>query len=179
MSKWNGQGVGIPLSINVSRMDINDPNLYNTLKDIVRNHDIPPYMLRLEITESAYMQQPENLAAAVRNLRNMGFVVEMDDFGSGYSSLNALKDLEIDVLKLDMKLVSEIGTGNRKNENILKAVVQMASALNMSVIAEGVETKAQADYLKSINCTDMQGFYFSRPITANQMESILKNKKQS
>ncbi len=179
LSKWNGQGVGIPLSINVSRMDINDPNLYNTLKDIVRNHDIPPYMLRLEITESAYMQQPENLAAAVRNLRNMGFVVEMDDFGSGYSSLNALKDLEIDVLKLDMKLVSEIGTGNRKNENILKAVVQMASALNMSVIAEGVETKAQADYLKSINCTDMQGFYFSRPITANQMESILKNKKQS
>ena len=179
LGRWNDQGIGIPLSVNVSRMDINDPNLYDTLEGIVKKYNIPPCMFRLEITESAYMQQPENLAVAVRNLRNMGFVVEMDDFGSGYSSLNALKDLEIDVLKLDMKLVSEIGTGNRKNEDILKAVVQMAFALNMSVIAEGVETKVQADYLKSIDCTDMQGYFFSRPITANQMESILKNKKQS
>ena len=125
------------------------------------------------------MNEPHELAAAVAELRAAGFIIEMDDFGSGYSSLNALKDLDIDVLKLDMKLVSEIGDGNEKNDNILRNVVHMANALNMSVIAEGVETEVQAGYLKSINCNYMQGFYFSKPIKAEDIEKLFEESKNS
>ena len=119
------------------------------------------------------MDEPEKLKTVVKTLRDKGFTVEMDDFGSGYSSLNVLKELDIDILKLDMKLVSEIGSGNEKNNNILRTVIQMAKSINMDVVAEGVETKVQADYLSSIDCNYMQGYYFSKPVRAEKLETLL------
>lgn len=179
INRWTKKGFNIPVSVNVSRVDIHNPKMCDTLISLVRKYDIPPEYLRLEITESAYMNDPQELATAVAALREEGFIIEMDDFGSGYSSLNALKDLDIDVLKLDMKLVSEIGDGNDKNDNILRTVVHMAKALNMSVIAEGVETEVQAGYLKSINCNYMQGYYFSRPIRVGEIEKLFEENKNS
>lgn len=179
INRWSKKGFNIPVSVNVSRVDIQNSGMCETLINLVKKYDIPPEYLRLEITESAYMNEPHELAAAVAELRAAGFIIEMDDFGSGYSSLNALKDLDIDVLKLDMKLVSEIGDGNEKNDNILRNVVHMANALNMSVIAEGVETEVQAGYLKSINCNYMQGYYFSKPIKAEDIEKLFEESKNS
>lgn len=179
INRWSKKGFNIPVSVNVSRVDIQNSGMCETLINLVKKYDIPPEYLRLEITESAYMNEPHELAAAVAELRAAGFIIEMDDFGSGYSSLNALKDLDIDVLKLDMKLVSEIGDGNEKNDNILRNVVHMANALNMSVIAEGVETEVQAGYLKSINCNYMQGYYFSKPIKAEDIEKLFEESKNN
>ncbi len=179
INRWTKKGFNIPVSVNVSRVDIHNPEMCDILIKLVKKYDISPEYLRLEITESAYMNDPQELAAAVTTLRKEGFIIEMDDFGSGYSSLNALKDLDIDVIKLDMKLVSEIGDGNDKNDNILRTVVQMAKALNMSVIAEGVETRVQADYLESINCNYMQGYYFSRPIKAEDIEKLFEESRNS
>ena len=179
INRWSKKGFNIPVSVNVSRVDIQNSGMCKTLINLVKKYDIRPEYLRLEITESAYMNEPHELAAAVAELRAAGFIIEMDDFGSGYSSLNALKDLDIDVLKLDMKLVSEIGDGNEKNDNILRNVVHMANALNMSVIAEGVETEVQAGYLKSINCNYMQGYYFSKPIKAEDIEKLFEESKNS
>lgn len=179
INRWSKKGFNIPVSVNVFRVDIQNLGMCETLINLVKKYDIPPEYLRLEITESAYMNEPHELAAAVAELRAAGFIIEMDDFGSGYSSLNALKDLDIDVLKLDMKLVSEIGDGNEKNDNILRNVVHMANALNMSVIAEGVETEVQAGYLKSINCNYMQGYYFSKPIKAEDIEKLFEESKNS
>ena len=179
INSWTKKGFNIPVSVNVSRVDIHNQEMCDILIKLVKKYDISPEYLRVEITESAYMNDPEELKAAVRTLREAGFIIEMDDFGSGYSSLNALKDLDIDVLKLDMKLVSEIGDGNDKNDNILRTVVQMAKALNMSVIAEGVETRVQADYLESINCNYMQGYYFSRPIKAEDIEKLFEESRNS
>lgn len=173
INRWTKKGLNIPVSINVSRVDVQNPEMLDILMNLIGKYDISPESLRLEITESAYMDEPEKLKTVVKTLRTKGFTVEMDDFGSGYSSLNVLKELDIDILKLDMKLVSEIGSGNEKNNNILRTVIQMAKSINMAVVAEGVETKVQADYLSSIDCNYMQGYYFSKPVRAEELEKLL------
>lgn len=102
----------------------------------------------------------------------------MDDFGAGYSSLNILQDLDIDILKLDRKIISKIGADDKKSNNILKAVVGMAHSLNMTVIAEGVETQRQADYLNSVGCEIMQGYYYAKPMPINEFEKMIINKNR-
>ena len=131
-------------------------------------------MLRLEITESAYMSKPEVLIDIVNKLHELGFTVEMDDFGEGYSSLNILKDSDVDVLKLDMNLTA--GIEDAKTVEILKSVVNMAHNLNVFVIAEGVESKAQADTLASLKCRYMQGYFFGKPMPAAEFEKLLKER---
>ena len=164
--------VPISLSVNISRMDIFNPKLCQTLKSLVEKYGIPPAFLKLEITESAYMETPEQLIEVVSTLQGMGFMVEMDDFGSGYSSLNTLKDVPVDVLKLDMKFLS-FSDNDSRGGNILSSVIRMARWLQLPVIAEGVETKEQADYLNSLGCTYMQGFLFSRPLSAEAFDELL------
>ena len=162
----------VAASVNISRIDIYNRNLVQILKSIVQKHNIPIEMLKLEITESAYMQNPGQLINTVHELRNEGFIIEMDDFGSGYSSLNTLKEVPVDILKLDMKFLSH-GDDDERGGNILSSVIRMAHWLKLPVIAEGVETKQQADYLKSLGCLYMQGYYFSRPIPVDQFEKLL------
>lgn len=122
-------------------------------------------------------ENPELLTNAVKRLKGSGFTIEMDDFGSGYSSLNSLKDIDIDILKLDMKFLSE-SKNKKRSEIIIASVINMASALGLPVIAEGVETMKQADMLRSFGCKFMQGFYFSKPVPEFEYEKMLEEMQQ-
>lgn len=167
-------GLGeLPLSVNVSRIDIYNPALCDELLRLTGKYGISPSLLRLEITESAYMDNPEQLVSAVEKLRNAGFEVEMDDFGSGYSSLNTLKEVPVDVLKLDMKFLEAASDSNPRSGSILSSIIRMVHWIKVPVIAEGVEEKEQADYLKSIGCIYMQGYYFAKPMCESDFRKLL------
>lgn len=173
LRKWLDKGYKIvPISVNVSRIDIYSLRLTEHFIALLEKYNLDPSMIRIEITESAYIDSPAHLINSVQKLREAGFCVEMDDFGSGYSSLNTLKDVPFDLLKLDMKFIDSNSTST-KGGSILSSVVGMSKRLNLPVLAEGVETKAQADYLKSIGCMYMQGYYFSKPIPVYEFEKRL------
>ncbi|NLC78609.1 MAG: EAL domain-containing protein, partial [Ruminococcaceae bacterium] len=155
--KWIVEGnEPIPVSVNISRVDLFREDFFETITGFVKKYDVPVDLLRLEITESAFANSAKKLISVVNELIEYGFTVEIDDFGSGYSSLNILKDVPATVLKLDMKLL-ESSHDSKRAGSILESVVRMAKWLGMSVIAEGVETLDQADYLKSIGCYNIQG----------------------
>lgn len=166
------RNLSVAMSVNVSRLDIYDSRLCRKMQELVTKYDLEPSMISLEITESAYMENPQQLIDMVNELQAAGFSVEMDDFGSGYSSLNTLKDVYVDILKLDMKFL-ESSQDNARGGNILNSIIRMAHWLELPVIAEGVETKAQADYLKSLGCIYMQGYYFAKPMPAAEFEKML------
>jgi len=144
---------------------------------LFRSYDIPPEYLELEITESAYTEDPEQIINITRQLREEGFRILMDDFGTGYSSLNMLKDIQIDVLKLDMGFLKS-SDHTVKGGNILAAIIQMAKSLKMETIAEGVETREQVEFLKSIGCKYVQGFYYSRPLPVADFEKLAESAKK-
>ena len=178
LRKWIDLGLNpVPISVNISRRDIYSQNLVDIFENLIKTYKLDPRMLRLEITESAYMDNPEQLIKVVDDLRDLGFCIEMDDFGSGYSSLNTLKDVPVDVLKLDMKFIMSAtqGTDSEKSKggHILSSIVRMANWLKLPVIAEGIETGIQADYLKSIGCFYMQGYYFAKPMPVDEYERLL------
>ena len=175
INKWRGAfgGNSIPVSVNLSRVDIYQNDLCAKLSDILKKYGVPTNALHLEITESAYMDNTALFLNTISALRNNGFIVEMDDFGSGYSSLNLLKDINIDKLKLDMKFLSDSDNSSR-GKIIISAVISMAEKLGLPVIAEGVETKEQAEMLLDFGCNQMQGYYFSRPISAEEYEKLLR-----
>ena len=152
-----------PISVNVSRINLYKPEFVKTLKDLVDKYDIPTRLLELEFTESAYVDNPQLMLQIMNELQDYGFKVEMDDFGSGYSSLNMLKDVDVDVLKIDMKFLSKTDNAD-KAVTIMSSIIRMAKWLGIPSIVEGVETQEQIDYLKSIGCTMVQGYYFSRPL---------------
>ncbi|MEG1823878.1 MAG: EAL domain-containing protein [Cloacibacillus sp.] len=178
LRKWLDAGIDPPsISVNISRVDVYNPRLCDIITSLAEKYSIEPRYLHLEITESAYMENPDQLINVVEKLRAHSFTVEMDDFGSGYSSLNTLKDVPVDILKLDMKFLSR---GNSaRGGSILSSVVRMAHWLRLPIIAEGIETHEQADYLKSIGCTCMQGYYFARPMPVAEFEPQIYNPKQS
>lgn len=165
-------GIEVSISINISRIDLYMPDLCGTLLELVAKYSVPARLLKLEITESAYIETPTELIRVVARLRESGFVVEMDDFGSGYSSLNILKDVPVSVIKLDMMFLGD-SRNPRRGDNILSSVVSMVHNLGLPVIAEGVETREQADYLQSLGCNFMQGYYFSRPIPEEELLWLL------
>ena len=160
----------IPLSVNVSRMDIFHSSFYTLITSLRQKYALPHSLLRLEITESAYGVLPNQLLEMVQKLQLQGFIIEMDDFGSGYSSLNTLKDVPVDILKLDLRFLSD-SNGSDRGERILQHVVSMARSLGLSIIAEGVETKQQADYMLSIGCETVQGYYYGKPMPVQEFEA--------
>lgn len=162
----------IPISTNFCRHDIFLTDFAEKLEEIRSRYDIPAKYLRVEITESAIMGSNEQVNEMIKRLHIYGYIVEMDDFGSGYSSLNVLKDIEMDVIKLDMLFLSE-ETNNARGGTILSAVVRMAKWLHVPVIAEGVETLKQADFLRSIGCNYIQGYLYSRPLPEEQYVELL------
>ncbi len=170
--KWIDMGFRCPISVNVSRHDVLRNDICGELCMLLDKYGIPKELLPLEITETAYIKNSDELIEVVDILKSSGFTVEMDDFGSGYSSLNALKDVAVDLLKLDMKFL-DMGDNTGKGGSILSCIVRMTRWLNLSVLAEGVETKAQAEYLKNIGCDLMQGYYFAKPMPADEFEAIL------
>lgn len=162
------------IAINIARGDLFSSDFIYELNSIVRKYGVPNIVIRLEITESVYVSRPDYLVKLINKLRELGYKVEMDDFGSGYSSLNALKDLEIDLLKLDMKFISSSNTD--KGRKIVKAVVAMADDIGVPVLVEGVETGEQVDFLKSVGCKYVQGYYYGRPMTMEEyIELVLNN----
>ena len=170
---WDERGYyPMSVSVNVSRADIYNEDLADTLVKIIEKYDLDPSRLHLEITESAYTENPKQIIDTVTTLRELGFVIEMDDFGSGYSSLNMLNDMPIDILKLDMKFIrSEMA--KPKSQGILQFIINLASWMNLSVVAEGVETKAQLLRLTEIGCDYVQGYYFAKPMPCQEFEGLL------
>ncbi|MBQ8084606.1 MAG: EAL domain-containing protein [Lachnospiraceae bacterium] len=166
--KWKDEyGVTVPVSVNVSRMDIYDPRLETRLLDILKDNGLEPSEYMLEITESAYSDDSSQLIEVVQSLRDKGFKIEMDDFCSGYSSLNMLTMLPVDVLKMDMQFVRNVHT-DENSFKLIKLVMEIAEFMNFTVIAEGVENKEQYDLLKQAGCDLIQGYYFSKPVPADE-----------
>ena len=166
-------GKAVPVSVNVSRIDMRDPDLTTNLFELVREYRLDHSDFHLEITESAYTQDAQQIIDTVHSLRDAGFVIEMDDFGSGYSSLNMISTLPIDMLKLDMGFIRNAfsATGNTK---MLKVIINIAESLGVPMIAEGVETEEQMLALKEMGCDIVQGYYFSRPVPPDEFETFLK-----
>lgn len=171
MGKWHGDGISLsPMTVNISRGSLYNPGLADMFIGLTEKYGIPISLLNLEITESACISDPELMQAAVQRLRRAGFIIMMDDFGSGYSSLNMLKDIDVDALKLDMQFLAN-GSLTEKGEIILASMIQMADRLGMPVIAEGVETEEQKRILHRIGCRYIQGFYYERPIPQQEYEA--------
>lgn len=163
----------VPVSVNVSRKDIYKENLPQIFLELLRKYGLKPKYLHLEITESAYTENPDQLLKVVNELKDAGFTIEMDDFGSGYSSLNMLAKLPIDILKIDMKIIQSYGERN-SSRSIINFIMGLAKWMNLYVVAEGVETKEQIDLLKSLDCNYAQGYYFARPMPDKDFESELQ-----
>lgn len=156
-----------PISVNVSRINLYNPELVMILKNLIEKYEIPYDLLELEFTESAYTDNPQLMLQTMAALQELGFKVEMDDFGSGYSSLNMLKDVPVDVLKIDLNFMSKTNN-SEKALIILSSIVRMAKWLGINSIVEGVETEEQIEYLKGIGCTTVQGYYYAKPMPEDE-----------
>ena len=165
-------GHAVPVSVNVSRIDMLDPELTDTLRGLVEENGLDYGDLHLEITESAYTEDAKQIVSVVSGLRELGFRIEMDDFGSGYSSLNMISTLPIDALKLDMMFIRTAFSENG-NTRMIEITLEISRALNVPMIAEGVETEEQMLALKKMGCDIVQGYYFSKPVPAEEFERFL------
>ena len=172
LRNWIDEGLNpLPISVNVSRVDIYNSRLAESIVQLVDKYRLPHELLEFEITESAYAFNPMILIKLVNDLHENGFNILMDDFGNGYSSLSILKDIEVDILKLDMLfLATSQDTG--RGENILASVIRMAKWLKIPVIVEGVETASQVNFLKSVGCDYVQGYYYARPMPVEEYKAL-------
>ena len=169
--RWREQyGVTIPVSVNLSRVDVFDPMLEQTLDRILAEYGLDHRALKLEVTESAYTENADQVIQVVESLRRKGYEVEMDDFGTGYSSLNMLSAMPIDVLKMDRAFIRNI-EHDEKDIQLVALILGIAKSLKIPVIAEGVETEEQMRLLKDLGCALVQGYYFSRPLHASDFEN--------
>ncbi|MBR1629269.1 MAG: EAL domain-containing protein, partial [Lachnospiraceae bacterium] len=176
LRKWIDAGnTPVPISINVSRMDIYTFDLPAVIRELITTYELDPKLLKVEITESSYIEEFKAVNNAVDTLQDLGFRIFMDDFGSGYSSLNMLTNVNIDVLKIDMMFL-DLDEGNRKGFEILDSVVKMAKLLHLPVVVEGVENKKQLDVLRQMNCDYAQGYYFYQPMSVEDFEKLIKEK---
>ena len=177
LRRWLDEGKKpLPISVNVSRIDFYSPRLVSILNMLVKKYSLPPHLLELELTESAYTDNPQQIIAVTKELQKNGFRILMDDFGSGYSSLNMLKDLPVDVLKIDLKFLDQQGTTGRGG-NILNSIVRMAKWMRMPVIVEGVETREQVNFLRTIGCDCIQGFFFAQPMPVADYERLMSRQE--
>ena len=174
VAEWKRKyGFRLPVSVNVSRADLFDPRLQERLVRLVEENGLDYGELKLEVTESAYTDDAKGLLELIRRLRASRFEVEMDDFGSGYSSLNMLSEMPLDVLKMDMKFVRNIEK-SETDYQLVKLILGMAKFLKVKVVAEGVESFAQLSLLKEAGCDLVQGYYFSRPLPAEEFEKLIR-----
>lgn len=172
LAKWLSEGrEPAPVSVNISRVSMYNPKLVECICGLTDKYEIPRKLLQLELTESAYTTNPKAIKETMERLQAEGFSILMDDFGSGYSSLNVLKDIAVDILKIDMKFLSDTEKPGR-GENILASVVRMAKWLDLPVVAEGVERREQVDFLHSVGCEYVQGYYFARPMPVEEYEEL-------
>jgi EAL domain-containing protein (putative c-di-GMP-specific phosphodiesterase class I) len=161
------------VSVNLSRSDVFDPTLMERLTDLVKDNGLDFDDIKLEVTESSYTNNGQELVEVVGDMRDLGFMIEMDDFGTGYSSLNMLSEMPFDVLKMDMRFVRNIEK-SEKDLRLVKLILDIARYLDVSVVAEGVETQGQLDLLRDGGCDLVQGFFFSRPLPPEEFEELIK-----
>ena len=178
IARWKKEyGRVVPVSLNLSRVDVCDPQLAARLDELLGRHGLDASAIKLEITESAYIESAEDVAEAIGVLRAYGYEIEMDDFGTGYSSLNLLSMLPINVLKMDRAFIRNVGR-SEKDERMVAAILDIAKIMGIPVIAEGVETEEQYAFLKKLGCDMVQGFYFARPLSVEDFaEKCLKSKE--
>ena len=171
---WREKGYPlVPVSVNVSWADIYQSHLVDTLLGLTKKYGVEPAYLHLEITESAYAENPSQIISTVEELRQLGFIIEMDDFGSGYSSLSLLNQMKLDILKLDMAFVQN-EVAKAADRSILRFIVSLAHWMHLSVVAEGAETQEQIERLRESGCDYVQGYFFARPMPAAEFEELLK-----
>jgi diguanylate cyclase (GGDEF)-like protein/PAS domain S-box-containing protein len=168
---WQRDGLRpLPIAVNVSMLQFAQPNFVTFVAETLKEHELDPQWLELEITESLLLHDAAATAAKLEAIRELGVAVALDDFGTGYSSLAYLQKLPIDTLKIDRSFVSAIG----EQTTVIRAILSLAHSLGMKVVAEGVETIAQREFLLSIGCNQMQGYFFSKPISPDEIEKLLR-----
>lgn len=165
--EWQKRGIDLPISVNISRLHTYDPALVNKLTTLVHKYGIPVEKLELEFTEGLFMENVQTLYSLMNALKEQGFVLQMDDFGSGYSSLNMLKSVPIDVIKLD-KVFFEDMLVNERGKIIIENSIKMIHDLNLKVMAEGIESKEHVDFLNQSNCVTGQGYYYAKPMPLDE-----------
>lgn len=177
LSRWDGEGRNlVPVSVNVSMTDIEAIDVARVLGDLLDRFSIDARLLQVEITESAIAHNMDVVEETIRDLHARGIAVLMDDFGSAYSSLNMLKDINVDAIKLDMKFVDLNADNAAKGLKIIESVIDMAYQLRLSIIAEGAQTAEQVSKLRELGCMYIQGYYFYRPLTVGKMEDLLEHR---
>ena len=175
LSAWRKEGIDLNhISVNVSRVDFDHEDLIDNLNSTIKKHGLKSSDMHLEVTESAFAGDSSQFIVILEKLRGLGFVIEMDDFGSGYSSLCTLKDIPVDVIKMDSDFLSSEDKYKRCGK-IVTSVVRLAHAIDIPVIAEGVENQSQSDFLKTIGCRFMQGFLFDKPMDAKSFGDLLSS----
>ena len=174
MREWKEKyGFYMPLSLNLSRVDIYRPNLVEEIIHYVDSNNVPRDKYYIEITESAFVEDSKEVIPVIEKIKNNGFKVEIDDFGSGYSSFGALVDLPFDVLKIDIQFIRAMEK-NPKVKEIIKMIINLAKTMKVITVAEGVENEEQYKFLKEHGCDVIQGYYFSKPLPANEFEELMK-----
>lgn len=179
LRSWIDRGYNpVPVSINVSRLDIISMDVTGYLLELLHKYDLPAKLIKVEITESAYTENSDLIILTVKDLREAGFLVMMDDFGSGYSSLNMLKNIAVDVLKIDMRFLDIDDKEEEKGIGILESVVNMARQMGIPIIVEGVETQKQEKFLQEMGCRYMQGYYYYKPLPIPQFEDLMSDERK-
>jgi len=172
LRQWQDEGKDdVYISVNLSSKDFYYLNIFKVFAELVNMYGIEPKKLKLEITETAVMMDFARQLELINKLRDFGFIVEMDDFGSGYSSLNMLKDIHVDVLKLDMAFLKK-NQDTERGKTILRMIIGLSKQLGIQVLSEGVETLEQAQFLREMGCDMFQGYYFAKPMEVSEFEKI-------
>ena len=170
-SKWKKNNLPIlPISINESRLHLKNPNHISKLKEIIQKYDANPNNIELEMTETTVLEDIKLAKHAAQNVHELGFKISMDDFGTGYSAFNVLKDIEIDILKIDKSFFKDLET-NERAQIIIQTIVEMCKKLKIKTVAEGIENSNQLQFLRKIQCDMVQGYYFSKPIPVVEFEA--------
>ena len=177
LERWQKEGRElIPISVNFSKQNLKQPNFMEQFKKIFQNYDIPANLIELEITESVMVEDIENLARVIHEIHEIGFQCSLDDFGSGYSSLWALRNLKVDTLKLDRGFFGE--EEDKRGESVIETIIDLSKRLDMETVAEGIESMEQVEMLEKLGCTKIQGYVFSKPCPVEEFESFAYERKK-
>ena len=178
LARWTGAGhKAVPVSVNLSQIDILTIDVPACFGALLKKYDLPPSLIKVEITESAYVSDTAIVRETARRLREMGLLVLMDDFGSGYSSLNMLRSLNVDIIKLDAQFLRIQDQEERKGISILESIINMTRNMHLPIIVEGVETQEQINFLSDLGCRYMQGYYFHRPMPVREFEEMIRDER--
>jgi EAL domain-containing protein (putative c-di-GMP-specific phosphodiesterase class I) len=171
-SRWRGHGIDLGVTVNMTVLDLLERSFAADVERVLRAASFPPSALTIELTEAAFVKEPERVRRTLESLRALGVQIAIDDFGTGYSSLSYLKDLPVDILKIDRSFVSDL-PASEASLAITAAAVELSHRLGLTVVAEGVETEAQLDCLETLGCDLIQGYLISKPVTASALLSML------